>query len=132
MPYQPNDLLSRHFQESGHDLINKVEEQLNLVSPNSPNIPIYRDMILTVLRMAQEDHNRWNAKITLQALRELEHAFRVLEQFKGAPQSHGFRLGPHTDRTSAIWPGPGAWCFARAFGHDGHHGCRWRHHGRGP
>ena len=40
-------------------------------------------MILTVLRMAQEDHNRWNAKITLQALRELEQAFRVLEQFKG-------------------------------------------------
>src|SRR5471030_482398 len=83
MPYQPNDLLSRHFEESGHDLTSKVEEQLNLVSPNSPNIPIYRDMILTVLRMAQEDHNRWNAKITLQALRELEHAFRVLEQFKG-------------------------------------------------
>lgn len=83
MPYQPNDLLSRHFQESGPDLINKVEEQLNLVSPNSPNIPIYRDMILTVLRMAQEDHNRWNAKITLQALRELEQAFRVLEQFRG-------------------------------------------------
>lgn len=40
-------------------------------------------MILTVLRMAQDDHNRWNAKITLQALRELEQAFRVLEQFKG-------------------------------------------------
>jgi uncharacterized protein (TIGR00730 family) len=83
MPYQPNDLLSRHFQESGPDLISQVEEQLNRVSPNSPNIPIYRDMILTVLRMAQEDHNRWNAKITLQALRELEQAFRVLEQFKG-------------------------------------------------
>src|SRR3546814_21034575 len=40
-------------------------------------------MFLTVLRMAHEDHNRWNAKITLQALRELEHAFRTLEQFKG-------------------------------------------------
>ncbi|WP_065259249.1 LOG family protein [Pseudomonas bananamidigenes] len=83
MPYQPNDLLSRHFQESGHDLTGKVEELLNLVSPDSPNTPIYRDMILTVLRMAQEDHNRWNAKITLQALRELEQAFRTLEQFKG-------------------------------------------------
>ncbi|APC15651.1 Rossman fold protein, TIGR00730 family [Pseudomonas frederiksbergensis] len=83
MPYQPNDLLVRHFQSIGVDLTSKIEEQLNLVSPNSPNIPIYRDMMLTVLRMAQEDHNRWNAKITLQALRELEHAFRVLEQFKG-------------------------------------------------
>ena len=83
MPYQPNDLLSRHFQEQLPDLISKVEEQLTQVSPDSPNLPIYRDMILTVLRMAQEDHNRWNAKITLQALRELEQAFRVLEQFKG-------------------------------------------------
>ena len=83
MPYQPNDLLSRHFQSNGSDLTSKVEEQLNLVAPNSPNIPIYRDMMLTVLRMAQEDHNRWNAKITLQALRELEHSFRVLEKFKG-------------------------------------------------
>ncbi|MEB2652063.1 TIGR00730 family Rossman fold protein [Pseudomonas siliginis] len=82
MPYQPNDLLSRHFQESG-DLVSQVEAQLSHISTNSPNIPIYRDMILTVLRMAQEDHNRWNAKITLQALRELEQAFRVLEQFKG-------------------------------------------------
>jgi uncharacterized protein (TIGR00730 family) len=83
MPYQPNDLLSHHFQNNGGDLTNKVEEQLNLIAPNSPNIPLYRDMILTVLRMAQDDLNRWNAKITLQALRELEHAFRVLEQFKG-------------------------------------------------
>jgi uncharacterized protein (TIGR00730 family) len=82
MPYEPNDLLSRHFQSNGIDLT-KVEEQLNLIAPNSPNIPLYRDMILTVLRMAQDDLNRWNAKITLQALRELEHAFRVLEQFKG-------------------------------------------------
>jgi len=56
MPYKPNDLLSRHFENHGHDLTRKVEEQLNLVSPNSPNLPIYRDMILTVLR--------WPRKIT--------------------------------------------------------------------
>ncbi len=87
MPYQPNDLLSRHFEESGHDLISKVEEQLNLVSPNSPNTPIYRDMILTVLRMAQEDHNRWNAKITLQALRELEHASECWSSSRGDAKS---------------------------------------------
>src|SRR6195952_3256107 len=83
MPYVPNDSLSRHFQSSGIDLAAKVEEQLSLVAPNSPNLALYRDMMLTVLRMAQEDHNRWNAKITLQALRELEQSFRVLEQFKG-------------------------------------------------
>ncbi|HEY0289890.1 MAG TPA: TIGR00730 family Rossman fold protein [Pseudomonas sp.] len=83
MPYKPSDVLSHHFQSEGTDLISKVEEQIHLVAPNSPNIALYRDMVLTVLRMAQDDRNRWNAKITLQALRELENAFRVLDQFKG-------------------------------------------------
>jgi uncharacterized protein (TIGR00730 family) len=83
MPYVPNDVLSRHFQSNGMDLTGKVEEQLNQVAPNSPNLPLYRDMMLTVLRMAQDDRNRWNAKIVLQALRELDNAFRVLEQFRG-------------------------------------------------
>ncbi|MDB6051573.1 MAG: Rossman fold protein family [Pseudomonas sp.] len=82
MPYEPNDFLSRHFKNNGIDLVGKVEDQIRLVAPNSPNLPLYRDMMLTVLRMAQDDHNRWNAKITLQAIRELENAFRVLEQFK--------------------------------------------------
>jgi len=82
MPYEPNDLLSRHFQSNGIDLT-RVEEQLNQVAPESPNLALYRDMMLTVLRMAQDDRNRWNAKIVLQTLRELENAFRVLDQFKG-------------------------------------------------
>ncbi|WP_455924343.1 LOG family protein [Pseudomonas putida] len=83
MPYEPNEFLSNHFNSNGLDLTRQVETQLNLIAPNSPNLALYRDMILTVLRMAQDDRNRWNAKITLQALRELEQAFRVLEQFKG-------------------------------------------------
>lgn len=83
MPYVPNDVLSRHFQSNGLDLTAKIEEHVNLVAPGSPNLPLYRDMILTVLRMAQDDRNRWNAKITLQTLRELDGAFRVLERFKG-------------------------------------------------
>src|ERR1700743_1471864 len=83
MPYEPDDSLSRHFQSNGVDLTSKVEEQLKRVAPDSPNLPLYRDMMLTVLRMAQDDRNRWNAKIVLQALRELEHAFRVLDQFRG-------------------------------------------------
>ncbi|WP_248806035.1 LOG family protein [Pseudomonas sp. MWU13-2100] len=81
MPYQPNDLLSRHFQNKGIDL-SRIEEQLDQVAPNSPNLELYRDMMLTVLRMAQDDRNRWNAKIVLQTLRELENAFRVLDHFK--------------------------------------------------
>src|SRR5476651_898669 len=83
MPYKPNDSLSQHFQSNGVDLTSKIEEHISLVAPNSPNLALYRDMMLTVLRMAQDDRNRWNAKITLQALRELDNAFRVLEQFKG-------------------------------------------------
>jgi uncharacterized protein (TIGR00730 family) len=83
MPYQPNDVLSRHFQSNGLNLTGQIEEHINLVAPGSPNLPLYRDMILTVLRMAQDDRNRWNAKITLQTLRELDGAFRVLERFKG-------------------------------------------------
>ena len=82
MPYQPNELLSSHFKNQGIDL-SKLDEQLKLVAPDSPNLPLYRDMMLTVLRMAHDDSNRWNAKITLQALRELDHAFRTLEQYKG-------------------------------------------------
>lgn len=83
MPYVPNDALSLHFQGNGIDLTRKVDEQLAQIAPDSPNLALYRDMMLTVLRMAQDDRNRWNAKITLQALRELENAFRVLDQFKG-------------------------------------------------
>ncbi|WP_191833142.1 LOG family protein [Pseudomonas fluorescens] len=82
MPYQPNELLSSHFKNQGIDL-SKLDEQLKLVAPDSPNLSLYRDMMLTVLRMAHDDSNRWNAKITLQALRELDHAFRTLEQYKG-------------------------------------------------
>lgn len=83
MPYHPNDLLSAHFTRQDLDITAQVQAQLEHLAPNSPNLALYRDMILTVLRMAEDDRNRWNAKITLQTLRELDHAFRVLEQFKG-------------------------------------------------
>ncbi|QXI37331.1 LOG family protein [Pseudomonas xantholysinigenes] len=82
MPYQSNELLFNHFRDHGIDLM-PIEQQLQLVAPNSPNLPLYRDMLLTVLRMAHDDRNRWNAKITLQALRELDHSFRTLEHYKG-------------------------------------------------
>ena len=71
MPYEPDDYLSRHFQTSGIDLTSKVEELAALVVPaNSPNLPLYQEMITTVIRMAQADRNRWDAKIMLQTLRE--------------------------------------------------------------
>ncbi|MES2817822.1 MAG: LOG family protein [Pseudomonadota bacterium] len=80
---EPDDYLSRHFQTSGVDLATKVDELLALSAPiNSPNRALYRDMLITVIRMAQADRNRWDAKIMLQTLRELEHAFGALEPFK--------------------------------------------------
>lgn len=83
MPYESDDYLSRHFQVSGIDLSSKVEELSNLAAPpDSPNLALYREMITTVIRMAQADRNRWDAKIMLQTLREMEHAFSTLEQFK--------------------------------------------------
>ncbi|MCO8163268.1 TIGR00730 family Rossman fold protein [Pseudomonas sp. 21LCFQ010] len=83
MPYVANDVLARHFQSNGLDLTSQIEEHIRQIAPATANLPLYRDMILTVLRMAEDDRNRWNAKIVLQTLRELDNAFRVLEQFKG-------------------------------------------------
>ena len=83
MPDESDDYLSRHFQISGIDLNSKVEELSNLAAPpDSPNLALYREMLTTVIRMAQADRNRWDAKIMLQTLREMEHAFSSLEQFK--------------------------------------------------
>ncbi|AYC32113.1 LOG family protein [Pseudomonas cavernae] len=83
MPYEPDDYLSRHFQTSGIDLASKVDELIQLTTPStSPNLTLYREMLVTVIRMAQADRNRWDAKIMLQTLREMEHAFSTLEQFK--------------------------------------------------
>lgn len=83
MPYEPDDYLSRHVQTSEVDLPSKVDELLALAAPgNSPNQPLYREMLSTVIHMAQADRNRWDAKIMLQTLREMEKAFAVLEQLK--------------------------------------------------
>ena len=82
MPYEPDDYLSRHFQTSGIDLTSKIADLAALVvPPASPNLPLYQEMLTTVVRMAQADRNRWDAKIMLQTLREMEHAFSTLEQF---------------------------------------------------
>ena len=40
MPYESNDLLLRHFEEIGTDLTQQVDAQIQLIAPNSPNIPL--------------------------------------------------------------------------------------------
>src|SRR5690606_21174098 len=60
----------------------KVEELLNLAHGRSDNRQLYQDMLLSIVRMAQADRNRWDAKIMRHTIRELEEAFARLEQFK--------------------------------------------------
>lgn len=83
MPDQSKDNLALYFEEQGLDIAQHVDAQLQLVAPESPNRPLYREMMLSVLRMAHDDLDRWNAKIMLQSIRELEKTFRVLQTFKG-------------------------------------------------
>lgn len=75
--------LSRQYQVSSIDLDSKVDELLQLtIPPTSENHKLYREMMLTVARMAEDDRNRWDAKIMLRTLREMEASFSLLERFK--------------------------------------------------
>ena len=83
MTFKNDDYLARQYQVSSFDLDTKVDELLKLaVPPTSQNLELYREMMLTVARMAEDDRNRWDAKIMLQTLREMEGSFSLLERFK--------------------------------------------------
>lgn len=83
MPYETDDYLARHVQTSAIDLQKHVDELLHQAVPaDSANFDLYREMLSTVIRMAQADRDRWDAKIMLQTLREMEGAFAMLAQFK--------------------------------------------------
>lgn len=78
----PADYLGRHWQTGGTGIQQKVDELIDMSAGQSANAALYRDMILDVIRMAQADRNRWDAKIMLQTIRELEYAFARMELFK--------------------------------------------------
>lgn len=83
MSFENDNYLARQYQVSSIDLDGKVDELLELaVPPTSQNRELYREMLLTVARMAEDDRNRWDAKIMLQTLREMEASFSLLERFK--------------------------------------------------
>ncbi|QLF92616.1 TIGR00730 family Rossman fold protein [Pseudomonas sp. ABC1] len=83
MPFQADDYLSRHVKTNAVDLSSRLDELIGLAVPNnSPNQSLYREMLATVMHMAQADRSRWDAKIMLQTMREMERAFSRLEQFK--------------------------------------------------
>ncbi len=84
MPFASNDDLMRHMPPLEAELACKIDELTALVTPpNSENRTLYQEMLMTVIRLAQADRSRWNAKILLQTMREMEYAFRRLSQFKG-------------------------------------------------
>lgn len=83
MSFEPDDYLSRHFKTSGTDLSKMLDELVaQVVPPTSQNSALYREMLVTVMRMAQADRSRWDAKILLQTMREMEHAFSRLDEYK--------------------------------------------------
>ena len=75
----PADYLSRHWQTGSNEIPSRVDELIALCAADSDNAPLYRDMLLDVIRMAQADRNRWDAKIMLHTIREMEQAFSRLE-----------------------------------------------------
>ncbi|TBU97969.1 TIGR00730 family Rossman fold protein [Stutzerimonas kirkiae] len=83
MPFQADDYLSRHVKTNAVDFSSRLDELIALAVPeSSPNQSLYREMLSTVMHMAQADRSRWDAKIMLQTMREMERAFSRLEQFK--------------------------------------------------
>lgn len=83
MTFENDNYLARQYQVSSLNLEDKVDELLKIaVPPTSHNYELYREMMLTVARMAEDDRNRWDAKIMMQTLREMEASFSLLERFK--------------------------------------------------
>lgn len=78
----PADYLTRHVQTASSGIQQKIDELISACAANSANAALYREMVLNIVRMAQADRDRWDAKIMLQTISELEQAFARLEMFK--------------------------------------------------
>ncbi|HDZ56215.1 MAG TPA: TIGR00730 family Rossman fold protein [Pseudomonas xinjiangensis] len=76
------DYLNRHVQTGATGLQQKIEELVGLSHGRSDHSSLYNKMLTAVVRMAQSGRNRWDAKIMLQTIREMEQAFARLETFK--------------------------------------------------
>ncbi|WP_027909813.1 LOG family protein [Pseudomonas sp. URMO17WK12:I4] len=78
-----NDHSNGDLPLSGDALAAELDALAARITPaGSANTALYREMLATVARMAQADRNRWDAKIMLQTLRELEHAFAMLDRLR--------------------------------------------------
>lgn len=83
MSNHSDEYLERQYLVSSFDVADRIDALLEAaVPPNSPNAKLYREMLLTVARMAEADRSRWDAKIMMQTLREMEASFDLLDRFK--------------------------------------------------
>ena len=64
------------------------------------------EIFVTAVRLARDDADPLDLKITNAALKEMRNAFRAFAPYRGAPQGDHLRLGPHPRRRPALRPGP--------------------------
>jgi uncharacterized protein (TIGR00730 family) len=84
MPYEADAYSAQPVSIATTELRDLIDQLSRLATPHdSANLQLYRTMLSSVTRMAQADRNRWDAKIMMQTLHEMEHAFSTLDQFKG-------------------------------------------------
>jgi hypothetical protein len=78
-----DDWLERHWRVSPPELRTRVRELLALVGGDEhENSALYQDLLWSVLRLVQEDVERWDAKIAAHTLREMERAFALLRRYR--------------------------------------------------
>ena len=76
------DYLNRHLRTSSSEIQPTIDRLIALSHGKGAHADLYREMLLTVVRMAQAERDRWDAKILLQTMRELEQSFARLDSFK--------------------------------------------------
>ncbi len=76
------DYLNRHLRTSSSDIAPMIDRLVSLSHGRGEHSELYREMLLAIVRMAQAERDRWDAKILLQTIRELEQSFARLDAFK--------------------------------------------------
>lgn len=75
--------LERHWRTSEPALREKIEELLQVSGgADGGNASLYREILWSLIRMIQGNVDRWDVKITSNALTELENAFARLSRYK--------------------------------------------------
>lgn len=78
-----NGYLDKHWQTAQPELNEKISALLKLVGVTNAEIsPLYQEMLWSIVKLIQEDTERWDIKIINHTLRELEKAFTALRRFK--------------------------------------------------